>query len=64
MLNKMKALDYFLLICAIALLGVAYYITTTGNFELAALVNFCAFACGAVLGSRVGGRIHKKNQEK
>ncbi len=59
----MKALDYFLLICAIALLGVAYYITTTGNFKLAALVNFCAFMCGSVGGARIGGRIHKKNQE-
>ena len=63
MLNKMKALDYFLLICAIALLGVAYYITTTGNLKLAALVNFCAYACGVVFGSRVGGRIYKKNHE-
>ena len=60
----MKALDYFLLFCAIALLGVAYYITTTGNLELAALVNFCAYIRGTVAGTRIGGRIYKKNQEK
>ena len=59
----MKALDYFLLICAIALLGVAYYLTTTGNIKLAALVNFCALVLGGVSGSRIGGRIYKKNQE-
>ena len=63
MLNKMKALDYFLLICAIALLGVAYYITTTGNLKLAALVNFCAYICGTVAGTRIGARIYKKNKE-
>mgnify|MGYP006916296250 CR=1 FL=1 len=63
MFNKMKALDYFLLICAIALLGIAYYHTTAGNIKLAALVNFCAFVCGTVAGTRIGGRIHKKNQE-
>jgi hypothetical protein len=59
----MKALDYFLLICAITLLGVAYYLTTTGNIKFAALVNFCAFVLGGVSGSRIGGRIYKKNQE-
>ena len=59
----MKVLDYFLFICAIALLGVAYYITTTGNFKLAALVNFCAYICGTVAGIRIGGRIYKKNHE-
>ena len=59
----MKALDYFLLFCTIALLGVSYFLNTKGNFELAALVNFCAYACGVVFGSRVGGRIYKKNQE-
>ena len=59
----MKALDYFLFICAIALLGISYFLNTKGNYELAALVNFCAYACGFVFGSRVGGRIYKKNQE-
>ena len=59
----MKALDYFLILCAIALLGIAYYISKKGNLELAALVNFCAYICGAVGGARLGGRIHKKNQE-
>ena len=59
----MKALDYFLMICAIALLGVAYYLTTTGNIKLATLVNFCAFVLGSVSGARIGGRIYKKNQE-
>ncbi len=59
----MKALDYFLVICAIALLSVAYYISQKGNFKLAALVNFCAYICGAVGGARLGGRIHRKNQE-
>ena len=59
----MKALDYFLILCAIALLGVSYYMHTKGNYELAAVVNFCAFACGIALGSRIGGRVRKKNQE-
>ena len=59
----MKALDYFLILCAIAWLGVAYYFNTKENFELAAIFNFCAFACGIALGSRIGGRVRKKNQE-
>jgi uncharacterized membrane protein YfcA len=60
----MKAfLDYFLFIFALVLLGVAYYLFTKGDFKLAALVNFCAFVLGTVSGSRIGGRIHKKNQE-
>ena len=59
----MKALDYFLLLCTIALLGVSYFLNTKGNFGLAAIVNLCAFVCGGVLGSRIGGRIYKKNQE-
>ena len=60
----MKVLDFFSLICACALLGVAYYFHSKGNFEIAALFNFCAFMCGVVAGARVGGRIYKKNQEK
>jgi uncharacterized membrane protein YfcA len=59
----MKALDYFLIICTIALLGVAYFLMTKDNIKLAALVNFCAYMCGAVLGARIGSRMHKKNQE-
>ena len=59
----MKALDYLLIICAIALLGLSYFFHTKGNYELAALVNLCAFMCGSVGGARIGGRIHKKNQE-
>jgi uncharacterized membrane protein YfcA len=59
----MKALDCFLIICAIALLGVSYFFHTKGNFEIAALVNFCAFICGTVAGARIGARIYKKNQE-
>ena len=59
----MKVLDYFLIICAIALLGVSYFFHTKGNFEIAALVNFCAFICGTVAGARIGARIYKKNQE-
>ena len=60
----MKALDFFLIICALALLGVSYYFITIGNAELAALANFCAFICGVAFGSRLGGRIYKENQEK
>ena len=59
----MKALEYFLLFCAIVLLGVSYYLNTKGNFELAALVNFCATIGGTVAGTRIGARIYKKNQE-
>lgn len=60
----MKVLDIFLIICALAWLGVAYYFHTKENFELAAIFNFCAIACGIALGSRIGGRVRKKNQEK
>ena len=59
----MKALDYFLFICAIALLGVSYLLNTKGNYELAALVNLCALVCGGIGGTRIGARIYKKNQE-
>ncbi|MBQ7426114.1 MAG: hypothetical protein IJV20_02545 [Prevotella sp.] len=59
----MKALEYFLLFCAIVLLAVSYYLSTEGNFKVAALVNFCALICGSVAGTRIGGRIYKKNQE-
>ena len=59
----MKALEYFLLFCAIVLLAVSYYLSTEGNFKVAALVNFYAFICGTVAGTRIGGRIYKKNQE-
>ena len=59
----MKALDYFLILCAIALLGISYFFHTKGNYELSAVVNFCAIACGIALGSRIGGRVRKKNQE-
>ena len=60
----MKALDYFLIFCTIVLLGISYYSMTKGNYGLAALINICAYACGAVWGARIGGRIHKKNQNK
>jgi len=59
----MKALDYFLIISALMLLGISYYTMKQGNYEIAALINFCAYVCGAVWGTRIGGRIHKKNQE-
>ena len=59
----MKALDYFLIICAIALLGVSYFFHTKGNFGIAALVNLCAFAFGIAFGTRIGVRMYKKNQE-
>ena len=61
--SKTKALDYFLFICAIALLGVSYFLNTKGNYALAALVNCCAYICGTVAGTRIGIRIYKKNQE-
>ena len=59
----MKALDYLLIICTVALLGIAYFFHTKGNYELTALANFCAFMCGVALGARIGGRVRKKNQE-
>ncbi|MBR5393217.1 MAG: hypothetical protein IK148_10245 [Prevotella sp.] len=59
----MKALDYFLFICAIALLVVSYFLNKKGNFEVAAIVNFCAYICGTVGGTRIGTRIYKKNKE-
>ncbi len=59
----MKALDYLLFFGAIALLGLSYFFHTKGNYELSALVNLCACVCGGVGGARIGGRIHKKNQE-
>ena len=59
----MKALDYLLIICAMALLGVAYFISKEGNAELSALVSMCAFSCSGAFGARIGGSIHKKNQE-
>ena len=59
----MKVLDYLLIICAFILLGIAYFLNTEGNTELAGLVNFCAIMCGVVFGSRIGGRQYKKNQE-
>ena len=59
----MKALEYLLLFCAIVLPAVSYYLTTEGNFTVAALVNFCAVSCGTVAGTRIGGRIYEKNQE-
>ncbi|MBQ8452667.1 MAG: hypothetical protein IJ539_02695 [Prevotella sp.] len=59
----MKALDYFLIICALALLGIAFFFHTKGNYGLAASVNFCAFMCGVALSARIGGRVRKKNQE-
>ena len=59
----MKALDIFLILCAIALLGISYYFNTIGNYKLGALFNICAYACVIAFGSRVGGRIYNKNQE-
>ena len=59
----MKALDYFLLVCAIVLLCVAFYLATQDQFRTAAIVNICAYVCGVVSGTRIGGRIYKKNQE-
>ena len=59
----MKVLDYFLFLGAIALLGLSYFLITEGNLKLATVVNLCAFVCGGIGGSRIGGRIHKKNQE-
>ena len=35
----MKALDIFLILCAIALLGISYYFNTIGNYKLGALFN-------------------------
>ncbi len=59
----MKALDYFLILCTIILLGISYYMMTIDQNEVAALVNLCAYACGIPVGVRIGGRIYKKNQE-
>ena len=59
----MKALDYFLIFCTIVLLGISYYNMTKDNYTLAAIVNFCAYACGVAVGARIGGRIYKKKQE-
>ncbi|MBR4924949.1 MAG: hypothetical protein IKZ61_04270 [Prevotella sp.] len=56
----MKALDILLIICAMALLVVSYFI---GNAELKALITFCAIMCGVGFGARWGGRQHQKNQE-
>ena len=59
----MKVLDYFLIICTIALLGISYYLMTIDQYAAAAIVNIGAYACGVPLGARIGGRIYKKNQE-
>ena len=59
----MKALDYFLIICTIALLGISYYLMTIDQHAGAAIVNIGAYACGIPVGARIGGRIYKKNQE-
>ena len=59
----MKILDYFLIVCVIALLILSYYVYSSGNAELGALVTFCATICGAAFGTRLGGRIYKKNQK-
>ena len=59
----MKALDFLLIICAIALLAVCYYFYSAGNAELGALASICATLCAAAFGARWGERMHKKNQE-
>lgn len=59
----MKVLDYFLFFCAIALLGLSYFLIAEGNLKFATVVNLCALVCGGIGGSRIGGRIHQKNQE-
>jgi hypothetical protein len=59
----MKVLDILLIICAIVLLAISYYVYSLGNAELGALVSFCAVVCGVTFGARWGERLHKKNQE-
>ena len=59
----MKALDYFLIICTIVLLGISYYLMTIDQHAASGIVNIAAYACGVPLGARIGGRIYKKNQE-
>ena len=60
----MKALDYFLIICTLVLLGISYYLMTIDQHAASAIVNIAAYACGVAVGARIGGRIYKKNQEK
>ena len=59
----MKALDYFLIVCMVALLCVAYYLVTIDHFKTAGIINLCAYVGSVVLSARIGGRIYKKNQE-
>ena len=59
----MKALDYLLLLGAVAFLVASYFVNSAGNIELASLMSLCATICGCIFGGRLGGRIHKKNQE-
>ena len=56
----MKALDILLVICAIALLVISYFVE---NAELKALIALGATTCGAIVGGRWGGRQHQKNLE-
>ena len=58
----MKVLDYILIICAIALLVASYFVYSSGNAELGALVTFCATLCSAIFGARLGGRVYKKKK--
>ena len=59
----MKALDYFLILCTLVLLGISYYLMTIDQHAASAIVNIAAYACGVAVGARIGGRIHKKNRE-
>ena len=56
----MKASDYLLIVVVLAFLVASYL---TGNPEGKAGWNVLAVLCSAWFGSRIGGRIYKKNHE-
>jgi hypothetical protein len=60
----MKALDYFLVFCIIALLATGFFIHDSCEYAVIAVVNGCACLCGGILGARQGDRLYKKNKEK
>ncbi|MBR5716435.1 MAG: hypothetical protein IKX59_07595 [Bacteroidales bacterium] len=56
----MKVLDYLLIVVIVAFLFASYL---TGSAEGKAGWNLLAVLCAAWFGSRIGGRINKKNHE-
>ena len=57
----MKALDYLLIICAVALFVASHFAV---NADLKLLLRFCAMLSAAFFGAHLGGTLRKKNSKQ